>query len=266
MENNTSGQPTKAPLAARTIISSLLAIAAVSLTTAGPAEATGPVAAGPTPSAAACQSTIVSSSVTPKTVVLGTSQNKGIVLTAKVRKNGCRVNRVEMGLYGPNFVDTYDLSPVSTSSGVTTYDVGLRISPGDLPNSEAGQWSSFVTVWGESQPESKGPSFKILRAGRLTTNAAPEPIKKGKTITVKGSLKRANWDQGQYAGYGKRKVELQWRTTNGDYRRIKTVTSAKSGALKAKVKATKDGCYRFVFRGSSTTAPVVSAADCVDVK
>lgn len=242
---------------------SLAALAATSLLAAAPVAATMPADA-----ATGCTepATIVSTSVTPKTVVLGTKDHTGIVLTAKIRTNGCRVDRVEMGLYGPNFVDSYDLDRVSTSRGVTTYDLGLRISPGDLPNAEAGRWSSFLTVWGESQPEKAGPAFKILRAARVSTNAKPEPVKKGRTITVTGKLQRADWDKGRYRGYGHREVELQWRTSNGAYRTVKTTTSAKDGGVKAKVKASKDGCFRFVFKGSGSTAPVVGAGDCVDVR
>jgi hypothetical protein len=103
---------------------------------------------------------IVSSRISPKTVVLGISQPKGIVLTARIRRNGCTVDRVEMGLYGPNFIDSYDLDEVSTSEGVTTYDKGLRITPGSLLNSEAGKWTSFVSVGGRRNPMPPDPASR----------------------------------------------------------------------------------------------------------
>ena len=37
-------------------------------------------------------------------------------------------------------LESYDLHAAGTSKGVTTYETGLRITPGDLPNSEAGTW------------------------------------------------------------------------------------------------------------------------------
>ncbi len=241
---------------------SLAALAACSLIPTALAASTAPAAA-----AVACSKpTIVTTSISPKTVVVGISEIKGITATAKVRSNGCRVDRVEMGLFGPNFVDAYDLDKSGTSNGVTTYEKGLRITPGTLPNAEAGTWTSWFTVWGQKTAETAGPRIKIIRAARLTTNATPEPVSKGKTITVKGSLKRADWDTLTYRGYGNRKVELQWRTPNGGYTVVKTVTSAANGSVKASVKATKDGCFRFVFKGSTTTAPVVSTGDCVDVR
>jgi hypothetical protein len=209
---------------------------------------------------------IVSTQISPRTVVLGVSNFKGIVITVQLQKNGCKVDRVEVGLYGPNFIDSFDLEQVGTENGITTYDTGLRITPGDLPDSEAGTWQSFVSVWGQETPNAAGPNFKILRASRLTTNASPEPVHKGKTLTVSGHLDRASWNKLSYAGYGKRSVQLQWRSAKGSYHTVKKVTSTKHGDVKTTVKATQDGCFRYVFAGSGNTAPVTSKADCVDVR
>src|SRR3954452_6351447 len=113
--------------------------------------AVGGVMAGATAQGAAAPCTksasIISTSINPRTVVLGVVNPKGVTVTTKVR-TGCQIDRVEVGLYGPNFVDTYDLRPVSTRNGVTTYETGPRISPGSLPNAEAGRWQSYVTAWG----------------------------------------------------------------------------------------------------------------------
>ena len=236
---------------------SLIAAASIATASTTPAEA-----------AASCSrpATIVSTTISPKTVVVGTSVPKGITITTKIRTNGCRIDRVEAGLYGPNFVDTFDLDKVESSGGVTTYDTGLRISPGDLPNTEAGRWQSYITVTGQSSPEAPGPDFKILRAAKLTTNATPEPVRKGAKLTVKGKLTRASWDSMHYRGYGKRTVELQRRTPHGTYKLVKKVTTAADGSIVTKVKAKSDGCYRFVFRGTGTTRKVTSKGDCVDVR
>jgi hypothetical protein len=100
----------------------------------------------------------------------------------------------------------------------------------------------------------------------VTTNATPEPVLKGKTIIVKGKLTRADWNALKYRGYGTRKVQLQWRSPNGSYGVVKTVTSAANGDLKTTVKAAKDECFRFVSKGSTSTAPVTSNGDCIDVR
>ena len=47
---------------------------------------------------------------------------------------------------------------------------------------------------------------------------------------------------------------------------LKYVTGSSKGKLKATVKATTDGYFRFVFAGASTTAAGASAGDFVDVR
>lgn len=242
---------------------SLATLAAASLIAVLPT-----LGATPATAAAPCSkpAEIVSTTISPRTVVIGVSQPKGIEVTTKIRGNGCRISGVELGLYGPNFVESYDLHKAGTSNGVTTYETGLRITPGSMGNSEAGRWQSWVTVHGQSTPEAAGPTFRLLRAARLSTNAAPEPVRKGRTVTVTGTLSRADWDSLRYRGYGSRPVSLQFRTTAGSYRTVKTVSTAKDGGVRATITASKDGCFRFVFPGSATTAAVTSPGDCVDVR
>lgn len=36
--------------------------------------------------------------------------------------------------------------------------------------------------------------FKMKRASKLTTDATPEPVAKGATLTMSGKLSRANWE------------------------------------------------------------------------
>ncbi|GAA1910273.1 hypothetical protein GCM10009837_38420 [Streptomyces durmitorensis] len=106
----------------------------------------------------------------------------------------------------------------------------------------------------------------IQRNARLTTNASPEPVKKGKTLTVTGALTRANWETSKYAGYTSQSVKLQYKKKGAtSYTTLKTITSGSSGALKTTVTASADGYYRYVFAGTSTTPAVTSTADFVDV-
>lgn len=108
---------------------------------------------------------------------------------------------------------------------------------------------------------------KIQRLAKATVNAAPEPVVKGGTLTVKGTLTRADWNTWRYAGYRGQKVTLQFKAAGATaYTDVKTVTSGTAGALSTTVKASKDGAYRYVFAGTSTTAAVKSAGDFVDVR
>ncbi|MFE6955559.1 hypothetical protein [Streptomyces sp. NPDC057696] len=53
---------------------------------------------------------------------------------------------------------------------------------------------------------------QVKRAARVSVNAAPEPVPKGKAITVNGSLTREDWVKHTYTGYGSQYVKLQFRT------------------------------------------------------
>ncbi|WP_202533626.1 MULTISPECIES: hypothetical protein [unclassified Streptomyces] len=107
---------------------------------------------------------------------------------------------------------------------------------------------------------------QLKRYAKATVNAAPEPVAKGKPITVTGTLKRADWVKHTYTGVADASVQLQFRpkgTTS--YDTVKTVRSSSTGALKATVTATLDGDWRWSFGGWSTTGSAVSSGDYVDV-
>ncbi|TQE38507.1 hypothetical protein Sipo8835_05240 [Streptomyces ipomoeae] len=118
-----------------------------------------------------------------------------------------------------------------------------------------------VDAWG------KLGTAKLQRKAGLGTNATPEPVTKGRTLTVKGKLTRADWAKHTFTGYPGQKVTLQFKAKGATaYTDVKTVVSGTGGALSTAVKATKDGSYRYKFAGTSTTAAKTSAADYVDVK
>ncbi|MFB6711528.1 MULTISPECIES: hypothetical protein [unclassified Streptomyces] len=108
---------------------------------------------------------------------------------------------------------------------------------------------------------------RVQRLSKLTVDAAPEPVKKGGTITVTGKLSRANFDDLKYHGYATQPVKLQFRKkTSSTYTTIKTIKSSSTGTLKTTVKASVDGYWRYSFAGTSTTPAVSAAGDFVDVK
>ncbi|MET8945768.1 hypothetical protein ABZX30_19840 [Streptomyces sp. NPDC004542] len=108
---------------------------------------------------------------------------------------------------------------------------------------------------------------RFKRYAKVTVNASPEPVKKGRTITVTGKLTRADWRSGTYTGYRGQAVQLQFRTKGSStYSTLETVTSGSGGSLKATTKAKRDGYFRFVFAGTGTTGPATAAGDFVDVK
>ncbi|MEU7339731.1 hypothetical protein [Streptomyces sp. NPDC007074] len=139
-------------------------------------------------------------------------------------------------------------------------------------NSLAGTWKA--AVWAESADgtghvdlhAAKSPS--VLRDATVTADASPEPVTKGKTITITGKLSRADWETlGGYHGYVGQKVMLQFRKKGASaYTTVKTVSTSSTGGLKTTVKASTDGYWRYAFTATSTTATATSSGDFVDVR
>ncbi|MFH8794906.1 calcium-binding protein [Streptomyces sp. NPDC017941] len=166
--------------------------------------------------------------------------------------------------YNPTCVDVND-----TTSTCTLY---VTADPARLGNAGAGvRWNAYAAVTDNEGTQVKLKNLKsdvrLQRASRLTVNASPEPVKKGRTITVAGALTRANWDTKKYAGYTKQSVKLQFKKKGAAaYTTVKTVKSDSKGNLRTTVKASVDGTFRYVFAGTSTTPAVTSAGDAVDVR
>jgi hypothetical protein len=139
-----------------------------------------------------------------------------------------------------------------------------------IDNSHAGTWAAGAFaqgVDGDYADRDKVATFKVLRKGTLTANASPEPVKKGRTVTVTGKLSRADWAKNTDAGYKEQSVKLQFRKKGSStYTTVKTVKSGTNGALKATTTAKSDGYYRFAFAGNGTTASVNATGDLIDVK
>ncbi|MFK4099788.1 DUF5707 domain-containing protein [Streptomyces sp. NPDC019531] len=175
------------------------------------------------------------------------------------------------GVFGPN-EQTAACTPVSA----TTSNCKLTITVDPLRelfmNSLAGTWHVTAAAFAADEAGSIYwndfySTHRVQRLSKLTVNAAPEPVKKGKTITVTGKLTRANWETNKYAGYSTQPVKLQFRKKNSStYTTVKTVKTNTKGDLKTTVKATVDGFFRWSFAGTSTTPAVNAAGDFIDVR
>ncbi|MFH9616858.1 hypothetical protein ACH4MM_24600 [Streptomyces pratensis] len=171
-------------------------------------------------------------------------------------------------------------------SGYTCYETSLQIADceGSLyidprydldSNNDATTWKIGVLtqLWKPSgglkaeQAVTVPGTVKVKRWAKATVNASPEPVTKGKAITVTGSLKRADWVKHTYTGYAGKTVSLQFRKKGSSvYSTVKTATSSSTGALKTTVKASVDGYWRWTFGGSSTSGTATAAGDYVDVR
>jgi hypothetical protein len=145
---------------------------------------------------------------------------------------------------------------VDSNSDATTWKVGVALR---LWKADGGLKTGEL--------ETRSATVQLKRAAKATTNASPEPVTKGKTITVTGKLTRANWSTKKYDAYSGRTVSLQFRAKGTDtYKTVKKATTSSTGGLKTTVTASVDGSYRWVYYGNSTTGVATSAADYVDVR
>ncbi|MGW1026062.1 hypothetical protein ACWD4J_20630 [Streptomyces sp. NPDC002577] len=179
--------------------------------------------------------------------------------------------------------DPATCTATSSTTATCTGDIDIYPANGDLSNTDAGGWKAGALAIAYNGQDPSSSDFDITKVGyadqgdlgstlvqrysKLTVNASPEPVAKGKTITVTGKLTRANWDTNTYKGYTNQSVKLQFRkkgTTT--YTTLKTITSDSTGYLKTTVTASVDGYFRYSFAGTSTTPAVNATGDFVDVQ
>ncbi|MGW2177025.1 calcium-binding protein [Streptomyces sp. NPDC001732] len=219
-----------------------------------------------------------------KNIVLGTTATKTISISVTASHPSGVVDAYADLWHGtnPTSPDTIDgaILPnedvskctkinATTSTCKLTFTIDPRY---DLyKNSLAGTWHVSAGALAGNQTDIAYTDFystaKVQRLSRLTVNAAPEPVKKGGTITVTGKLSRANWEDYKYHGYTGQAVKLQFRKkTSSTYTTIKTVKTNSTGNLKTTVTASVDGYWRYSFAGTSTTSAITTAGDFVDVR
>ncbi|MFF7975300.1 DUF5707 domain-containing protein [Streptomyces sp. NPDC007905] len=181
-------------------------------------------------------------------------------------------------LYGDN---PATCTATSSTTATCTGTVDIYPTDADPKSADAGTWSvaaEAVAFNGQDQnnPDLSKVGYKdqsglgstlVQRYSKLTVDAGPEPIAKGRTLTVTGKLSRANWDDNNYHGYTNQPVKLQFRKAGTTtYTTIKTVYTDSYGNLKTTTTANYDGYWRFSFAGTSTTPAVSATGDYVDVR
>ncbi|MET8693295.1 calcium-binding protein [Streptomyces bauhiniae] len=159
------------------------------------------------------------------------------------------------------------------SATSATCKITVKVDPkGDLYDSFlAGKWNVYAAAIGNDGDLIEDDTYKnvwIKRAAQITSmNAAPEPVKKGKTITATANLSRASWSYLKYYGYGSQSVQLQFaKSGSSTYTTVKTVKTSSTGALKTTATANASGTWRFYFPKNGTTSAATSAGDYVAVK
>ncbi len=156
-------------------------------------------------------------------VVVGTSAVKKFSVTVTA-KDDSGIEAADIDLRGPAF--GY-LSSSDTRCSGNTCTAKFTVDPKvDLlySNDVAGTW--YVGAWvdandGDFISTEKAKSFKFQRASRLSANASPEPVKKGKTLQEEGGQELHDGEDRQdqlhrhpedhRQGLGRRPLALQLR-------------------------------------------------------
>ncbi|MGH3714507.1 MAG: hypothetical protein ACRDT4_13750 [Micromonosporaceae bacterium] len=162
-------------------------------------------------------------------------------------------------------------NPVNATTATCTVNFQFNARHDLGRNALAGTWKA--AAWAHSSDRTSftdrhaAASVSVLRATTLTVDATPEPVYKGKPITVTGKLLRANWETYSYQAYSGQPVKLQYRRYGTDaYVTVKTVYTDSYGNLRTTVTASYDGLYRWVYAGNAITQPITTAGDYIDVR
>jgi hypothetical protein len=163
-------------------------------------------------------------------------------------------------------------TPVDATTSTCTasfylYDMRYALASNVLAGTwRAEAWASANDGTGFTDRRGAG-SLAVKRATTLTADATPEPVNKGKMITVTGALTRGDWESGGYQPFPWQTVALQWAKANtSTWTTVKTLETDANGKLKATVTAGSDGSYRFSFAGDAGSDLQISGADAVDVQ
>ncbi|MFD4142956.1 calcium-binding protein [Streptomyces sp. NPDC058572] len=220
---------------------------------------------------------VVSASVNGgKPVVVGTVAATSFTATVTAT-DPAGIDWIDVVMYrgpaaSPSGANAKAIEPSCTSidPSMTKCTFTFVLGRGWLSHADAGAWQLRAIAAGKDgdrHADEAAAAFDVQRASKLTVNAAPEPVLKGKALTVTGKLSRANWETHDYRGYTAQPVRLQFRKKGSDvYTTVKTVRTDGTGNLKTTVTAANDGYWRWNFEGTPTTPACKAAGDFVDVR
>ena len=244
----------------------LARVIAVAVVLGFPATVLTPVAHAQDP---VCTPEVVSATSEPSPMVLPIKTTKTLTYTVTLSNSCGATGPVSIrSTYDPGFDPLVDeMTLVSNEDGLETFTATRTINSTGLSAAYVGFWETRLVGRGLN---TDGPKAQLVWEVRLRTHAKPEPVKKGKKITITGKVRIANWDLNRNKRASNAPLRLQFRTPKGDYRTIKHLTSGDRGDPKTTVTAVKDGCYRFVFdpwdKNQDRWITTRSGGDCVDVR
>ena len=137
----------------------------------------------------------------------------------------------------------------------TSYDV--YVIPVNPSGDGAAKHRTLSTLAKSSPPPVTPPAKK--HAAWQSFNASPEPVVKGKTLTIKGRLLASGHALAA-------SVSVQFKASGAtSYTTVKKVSTRSDGWLSTTVTASRSGTWRAVYSGSSTISSATSTGDGVRV-
>lgn len=187
----------------------------------------------------------------PRSVVVGLTP---IVKTFKVSVSDCSLRHWRASS------DAFYVYPDSPQKAFDPWSNGQAGSYDVVVDASNADWEERSRVFADG--------FHLLRRTTWqsgTFNASPEPVKRGRNITVTGRLLVVDWTREKYIPFTGRSVALEFRTTNGTYERVKVVKTNSDGWVRTTVPASTTGVWRLRYGGNSLAGPAVANGDAVKV-
>ena len=155
---------------------------------------------------------------------------------------------------------------------VKTLTTGVDADPGSFAGTFAAPGKGYWRAHYKGTPDFGASYSKVLHVTRTATritgaNASPEPVKKGKTITVTGKLQQ-QLASGAWKAYGSQKVTILFKAKGAaTWQVLGTAVTKADGTFKKGFTAKKDGTWQPVLLNPDS-AHLVSygSEDFVDVK
>ncbi len=190
---------------------------------------------------------------TPRSAVVGATPT---VVSFRVTASACTLRHWELSL-GPYDYYTYLQQPRATILPRRDATAGPQDVLVDTCNSEF-----------DCRTTSFPKGFTLKRRTTWQTgsfDATPEPVRKGRPISLKGRLLVVNWDAGRYVGFVKRLVSVEFRTPTGSYTQVATAVTDATGWVRTTVPASRTGVLRLRYGGSTVAGPATAVGDSVQV-
>ncbi|MGV9557286.1 hypothetical protein [Streptomyces sp. NPDC003522] len=217
-----------------------------------------------------------------KPIVLGTTGSVTVPVSAEIYDDSGGLATIDAAVAG-TFLEgpvAHNMTCVPTTATVSTCTGVAILYPGGKPGRIGLQVSGYAADGGSYLEHTLYPQYEnlpgnnallLMKTGLAAMNAAPEPARKGGTLTFAGRLTRPDWNATEVdgltkatVGYPGQPVKLQFKKAGATtYTTVKTVTSGTDGKLKTTATTNGSGAWRWLFAQNGTSSSAASTEDTV---